>query len=153
MTTHRGSLSLCTWAPCALVAALALSGCSDTMRVETDMKGQLATTLKLDGPIQIQMQMQGPTIKYEGTYISDELLERVQIGKATDEWMIAVLGKPDAEATLKDGSQIWRWTYRPVEQQASVVEVFSKSEKEPKLATRSVFVTLRGGIVTEKWKG
>ncbi len=138
---------------CIASAVLALAGCADPMRIESSMRGELATTLKLEGPIQMQIQMQGSTIRYEGTYISDELLERVQIGKATDEWLLAVLGKPDAEATLKDGSQIWRWTYRPVEQQASMVEMFSSSEKEPKLATRSVFVMLRAGVVQEKWKG
>ncbi|MBL8745185.1 MAG: hypothetical protein JNK58_02390 [Phycisphaerae bacterium] len=104
-------------------------------------------------PIQLQVQVQGPTVRYEGTYISDELLERVVIGKATDEWVVAVFGEPDAQSKLRDGSQIWRWTYRPVEQKVSLVEVFGGSEKEPKFSTRSVFIMLRDGVVVEKWKG
>lgn len=115
------------------------------------MKGDLATTIKLEGPMQIQLQ--GPTIKYEGTYISDELLEQIEVSKATDDWILAVLGEPDARSNLRDGTEIWRWTYRPIEQQASIVELWSKSDEEPKLASRSVFVQLRSGVVVRKWKG
>jgi hypothetical protein len=136
-----------------LITIATMPGCADHMSLETKMDGELATSLRLDGPIQMHVQMQGPTLRYEGTYISDELLEHVEIGKATDEWIVAVFGEPDAQSTLKDGSEIWRWTYRPVEQQASMVEMFSSSEKEPKLATRSVFVMLRHGVVVQKWKG
>lgn len=128
-----------------------LSGCADRMALDSNLNGQLTTTLKVDGPLQLQMQ--GPTIKYDGTYISDDLLARIEPGTTTDDWILAVLGEPDARAQLRDGTQIWRWTYRPTEQQVSVVEVFSKTEKEPKLATRVVFVQLRAGLVIEKWKG
>lgn len=131
-----------------------LGGCSDHMALDGSLKGDLATTIKLDGPIvlQMQMQMQGPTVKYEGTYISDDLFAYVKVGEATDEWLTAVLGEPDAKSILQDATEIWRWTYRPVEQQSSMVEVFSESEKEPKLATRSVFVRIRARLVIEKWK-
>lgn len=128
-------------------------GCSDHMSLDSKLDGNLMTTMKLDGPIQMQVQMQGPTVRYEGTYISDELLDYVKVGTATAEWLVAVLGEPDAKTPLSDGAAIWRWTYRPVEQQTSLVQVFSSSEEEPKLATRSVFVTLRDGVVVEKWKG
>ncbi len=151
MTSNRALTSAAHGSIC--VALAVLTGCSDHMSLETRMHGELETALRLEGPIQMQVQMQGPTIRYEGTYISDELLGHVEIGKATDEWLLAVFGKPDAQAALKDGSEIWRWTYRPVEQTASIVEMFSSSEEEPKLATRSVFVMLRGGVVVEKWKG
>lgn len=133
--------------------ALVLAGCSDHMKLDSSMEGKLETVIRADGPLQLQVQMQGPTIRYEGTYISDELLEYVKIGKSTDEWIVAVFGEPDARSVLKDGSEVWRWTYRPIEQQGSVVELFSKSEKDPKLATRTVFILLRAGVVTEKWKG
>lgn len=135
-----------------LLALGGLTGCaSETLKMESSMKGDLATTIKLEGPMQIQMQ--GPTIKYEGTYISDELLEQVDVSKTTDDWVLAVLGEPDARGNLRDGTEIWRWTYRPVEQQSSIVELWSKSDKDPKLASRSVFVQLRSGVVVRKWKG
>ncbi|MBX3357414.1 MAG: hypothetical protein KF745_03205 [Phycisphaeraceae bacterium] len=119
--------------------------------LKTAVKADLNGTVRLEGPIQIQMQ--GPVIRYEGIYISDELLDRVRIGETTDEWLLAVFGEPTSRTEMKDGSQIWRWTYGPTEQQASIVEVFGSTEKEPKLAVRSVFAHLRGGIVIEKWKG
>lgn len=137
----------------AIVMAALLGGCSDHLSLDTNMHGELETALRLEGPIQMQVQMQGPTVRYEGTYISDELLEHVTVGEATDEWILAVFGEPDARSKLRNGSEIWRWTYRPVEQQTSMVEVFSSTEKEPKLATRSVFIMLRDAIVVEKWKG
>jgi outer membrane protein assembly factor BamE (lipoprotein component of BamABCDE complex) len=142
----------------ALLTALAAAGCSDkpiTMNgnMTGRLDGQLNTALKLEGPMQIQMQVQGPVIRYEGTYISDELLEQVQDGKTTDDWVLAVFGEPNARADLRDGTTIWRWTYKPIEQQASVVEVFSKSEKEPKRATRTVFIQFRDAVAIKKWKG
>ncbi len=145
---------------CLLAVALGVAGfaagCGDShMRMDGDlkttMKADLNGAVKLEGPIQIQMQ--GPTIRYEGTYISDELVERVKVGTTTDEWIMAVFGEPTFRAELRDGSQIWRWTYGPVAQQASVIEVFSTSEKEPKLAVRTVFVQVKGGVVVDKWKG
>lgn len=136
-------------------------GCADRMaldgnlngNVATSLDGQLATTVKVEGPLQLQVQIQGPTIKYEGTNISDELFGIIKVGVTADDWLLAVFGEPDARSTLRDGSEIWRWTYRPVEQQGSMVQVFNKTEKEPQLATRNVFVQLRNRLVIEKWKG
>jgi len=145
-----------------ILLPFALVACSDkpiTMngnlsgRLETRLDGQVATTVKIEGPMQIQLQMQGPTVRYEGTYISDELLERIEEGRTTDDWVIAVFGEPTARATLRNGTEIWRWIYRPTVQESAIFEVFSKSEKEPKLATHSVFVQIADGIVAKKWKG
>jgi hypothetical protein len=158
------------WRRCAVITpALLLAACSDkpmTLNsnlngaLETKVNGEVRTSLDLSGPIQVQMQMQGPTVKYEGTYISDALLEIVEPGRTTNDWVLAVLGEPNARAELKDGSEIWRWTYKPVEQQVSVIEVFSlfgggddKEKKEPQLATRTVFLQFLDGVVTRKWKG
>lgn len=140
-------------APVMLVLA---SACSQPMELKSDMKGRLEgdVALKLEGPIQMNMQLQGPTIRYEGTNISDELLERVNPGKTTGEWVEAVLGEPSKKTPLSDGTEIWRWTYKPVAQEVSVVSLFGGgSEKEPKLASTTVYVQLRDGIVIDKWKG
>lgn len=134
----------------------ALTACSSPVELKSDMKGRLEgdMALKLEGPIQMNMQLQGPTIKYEGTNISDELLERVNAGKTTGEWVEAVFGEPSKKTPLSDGTEIWRWTYKPVAQEVSVVSLFGGgSEKEPKLASRTVYVQLRDGIVVDKWKG
>lgn len=141
----------------AAAASIAmLPACSQPMELKSDMKGRLEgdMALKLDGPIQMNMQLQGPTIRYEGTNISDELLERVNVNKTTGEWVEAVFGPPSAKTPLSDGTEIWRWTYKPIAQEVSVVSLFGGgSEKEPKLATRTVFVQLRDGVVIDKWKG
>ncbi len=125
------------------------------MKLSGDMKldGDMKAGLSVEGPIQISMQLQGPTIKYEGTYISDELFEIVKNGKTTSDWILAVFGEPTAEAMLQDGTAIWRWTYKPTMQEAAVIEVFADEKKQPKLATRTVFVQLKEGVVIEKWKG
>lgn len=139
---------------CVAILVMAIAGCgSEPMRMEGRVDGEVVTTVKLEGPVQLQAQLQGPTIKYDGTYVSDELFEEIEVSKTGGDWIVAVLGKPDARAELKDGSEIWRWTYKPVEQQSSIVELWSKSEKEPKLATRTVFVQVRDDVVVRKWKG
>lgn len=144
-----GRLTCVTTMFAALITGL--QGCSERMQLDSNLNGKLATSFQIEGPI--QMQVQGPTIRYEGTYISDELLDIVKIGTTTDDWILAVMGEPDARTTLRNGTDIWRWTYKPIEQQGSMVEVFTRTEKEPKLAARSVFVQLREGIAIEKWKG
>lgn len=123
-----------------------------------EMKGNLAGELKgdmafkIEGPIQIQMQ--GPTIKYEGTYISDPLYEIVKPGETTSDWIIAVFGEPNVRTELRDGTEVWRWTYKPIAQESAIIEVFGSDEKkEPKLTTRTVFVQIRDDVVIQKWKG
>lgn len=133
------------------VFAVPLGACSDHMQMDSNLNGTMATSLKLEGPI--EMRLQGPTVRYEGTYVSDELFALVKAGETTDDWLIAVFGEPDARAELRDGTSIWRWTYRPTEQTASVIEVFGGEEKEPKLSTRSVFCQIRARLVVGKWKG
>lgn len=141
-----------------VIVASLLCGCSDkpiTMNgnMTGRLDGQVQTAIKLEGPVQMQVQLQGPTIHYEGTYISDELVEEVQTGKTTDDWVLAVFGEPTAKADLRDGTTIWRWTYKPTEQQASVVDLFSSDPKEPELAARTVFIQFRDSVAIRKWKG
>ena len=62
------------------LSAIVLTGCSAPdkplqleSRMDGQLNGELKGALKLEGPIMIQMQ--GRTIRYEGTQISDELLD------------------------------------------------------------------------------
>jgi len=153
---------------CHLIPALAagtismmLCGCGEnkmvmdgTMKgdVRGELKGDLAGTFKLDGPMQIQMQMQGPTIKYEGTFISEKLFDRVKVGETESDWLLAVLGEPNFKTALANGHEIWRWTYRPMEQTGSVLSVFGGSKDEPTLQPSTSFIRLSGGTVVEKWR-
>jgi hypothetical protein len=138
----------------ALAAAAALTGCGESkMVLDGQMKGDMTAALKLEGPMQIQMQMQGPTIKYDGVYISDKLLDRVKIRETRGDWLLAVFGEPTGRAKLDNGSEIWKWSYRPMEQVGSLVSVFGGATKdEPKLQPSTAFVQLTDNIVVEKWR-
>lgn len=139
-------------------ATLALGACSEAKMtmdgtMKGEMKGDLNGAFKLEGPIQIQMQMQGPSVKYEGTYVSEKLLDRVNVGETRSDWLVAVFGEPTGKAVLGDGSEIWKWSYRPLEAQGSVFSVFGSGAKdEPKLQQSTTFVRLNNGVVVEKWR-
>lgn len=111
------------------------------------------SSLRIEGPIQVQMQLMSSSVRYAGTNVSDGLIEEVDVGKTTDDWILAVFGEPDFQADLQDGTTIWRYSYRPITQQASGLEVFGKSDKEPELATRTVCVQFRDRIVIKIWQG
>ncbi len=142
----------------ALLTALALAGCGESHMtmdgtLKGEMKGDLNGSLRLDGPVQIQMEMRGPTVRYDGVYISDKLLERVEVGKTTTDWLLAVFGEPTGKATLRDSTEIWKWAYRPLEQEGSVISVFSGGTKdEPKLQPSTAFLRIRADLVIEKWR-
>ena len=148
------------------VCLLVLAGCGENKmmldgqmkgemkgEMKADVKGELQTTLKLDGPMTIQLQVQGPTVKYDGVYISDKLLDRVKLGETRADWLLAVFGEPTGRGPLADGEEIWKWAYRPLEQIGSAVSVFGGGSKtEPSLQPSTAFVRLRGGAVVEKWR-
>lgn len=115
-----------------------------------ELKGDMVATLKLDGPI--QMQLQGPSVKYDGVFVSEKLLERVKLGETRTDWLRAVLGEPTAKAPLDDGSEIWKWSYRPLEQQGSLFSVFGGSKDEPVPQPTTSFLRIKDGIVIEKWR-
>ena len=67
--------------------AAALPACSELktdMKMAGEMKMQMDGNIKMDGAMAmkiegpIQMTLQGPTITYAGTYVSEKLLEQVQ---------------------------------------------------------------------------
>ena len=106
------------------------------------------------------MRVSGGTVKYEGTYISGDLLEMVQVNHTTGDWLLAVFGQPTDRSTLDDGSEIWRWVYRPVEQEQipQVVQVtaLGVGEKDkPKMSAvyQIAFVQLRNNKVVSKGRG
>ncbi|MDX2115843.1 MAG: hypothetical protein SFZ24_09545 [Planctomycetota bacterium] len=137
----RRSLSTLLALPLALTGA---AGCGETRMI---MDG----TMRLEGPIQMQTSFTGPSVSYNGTYISDALLERVEPGTTRADWILAVFGEPDQRAMLTDGTEIWKWTYRPSSQELSMVSLFGNSEDKPASAARNVFVHLAENTVLEAW--
>ncbi len=139
----------------------ACTSCGDTrMQMDGNMKmegamqmdGRVETILKLDGPITMNMQMQGPTIEYEGIYISDALLDRVDEDETTADWILAVFGEPTSRAELNDGTEIWKWSYTPKAQTASLLSLWGGTQDEPRLQPSSAYLQLRNGKVIDKWR-
>lgn len=128
----------------AVVVFALFPACTSTLN------SNLNAELALKGPVTLQLQ--GPVVKYKGTYISKNLMDQVEVNKSTADWVRAVLGEPDVRATLGDGSEIWKWSYSPTEQSIGSLSVFGHSTKdEPKLIPVTAYVRIKQGIVTEKW--
>ena len=121
------------------------------MKLETKM--ELDGSFRLEGPVEITMNMTGPSVKYTGTYVSEKLLERVRLNSTRADWVVAVFGTPDVLSKLDDGTEIWRWSYLPLEQQGAIVDVFSTGGKDEPAVKQSVTVIqMRDGVVIDKWR-
>ncbi|HMN95370.1 MAG TPA: hypothetical protein PKC43_04065 [Phycisphaerales bacterium] len=118
------------------------------MQLETDMR------MQMDGKVEMHMHMQGPSVAYSGTFISEALLGRLEVGKTRSDWVLAVFGEPTDRAALDDGSEIWKWAYLPVRQQGAVITVLSTGggKEEPRIQSSTTFVHIREGVVAEAWR-
>jgi hypothetical protein len=118
-----------------------------TMRLQTS---PFEARLALEGPIEISMQV--PSVTYDGTYISEEQYKWLEEGETTGEWVIAALGEPDFKSTLSDGSEIWRWSFRPTAAQGNLFKLIGKSD-EPEPSNINVLVHVRDGVVIDARRG
>ncbi len=128
-------------APAAAAIGLLATACS-SMKMEFD------GAMRLEGPIRIV----GPVVEFEGVYISQALLDRVETGKTTVDWVVAAFGEPTDVGRLDDGSEIWKWSYKPIGEQGAMVRVLS-DEKSAGETHVTAFVHIRNGVVVEKWRG
>jgi hypothetical protein len=112
---------------------------------------QGSVPVALAGPITIQLE--GPSVEYEGTYVSEALIERIQLGTTGADWILAVVGEPQSRTTLDDGSEIWKWVYRPTGSQQSLVSLLGQDEEKPQPQPITAFVRLKDGLVIDKWRG
>lgn len=90
-------------------------------------------------------------VEYEGTWVGEELLDHVDVKETRADWVLAVFGKPDARAELGDGSEIWRWTYRPKGAQPMPTLLGGRERPVPGPVTS--FVRVKDGVVVEKGRG
>ncbi|MBL9118771.1 MAG: hypothetical protein JNL80_02515 [Phycisphaerae bacterium] len=134
----------------ATAIALCLAACGESrMTLDGDMA--IRGELNLQGPI--RMEISGPSINYSGTYVSEALFDHIDAGETKADWILAVLGEPDARTGLNDGTEIWRWAYQPNREQLAAVTVWSTGEKEePRVRQSLTFVQLRDGVVLDKWR-
>lgn len=129
-------------------------GCAmpDPMRMETEMR--LETAMRLDGPITMNMKMEGPTIEYRGTFISEKLFDAVKEKDTRVEWVLAAFGEPDRRAATDTGGELMVWDYRAMGVQGSAVQVTAIG-KEANATPPSMTVVLEvvEGTVIRKWRG
>lgn len=148
----------------ALVPLLAPAACSPTLHVEP-----IEVVLRVDEgglPVRIttdehglpvrttgdsEMGIKQPSVRYEGVYVSEDLMERVQIGETTGEWILAVIGEPMERSTLSDGTEIWRWEFRPLDTGGPLVGL--GGEQAPQPMPIIAYVRLRDGLVIDKFRG
>ena len=131
------------------VICVAGSGC-----VDTSQPLKMEAALRLDGPVTIQMQMQGPSVRYDGTFVSEDLYKAIEVDKTSEEWLLAALGEPDRKLELRDGGALLVWAYRLAAVEGSFVNVMDLGgDDERKPSNMTTMVRLEGGVVREKWRG
>jgi hypothetical protein len=139
--------------PVVALPMIAAVGCSNP-GVEIGAKADL----KLDQPIPIQLaqpievRISGLAVDYTGTFVTEQLYNMVQIGSSS-EYARAIYGKPDEESTLKDGSAVWKYHYRPTSSQGSIFSLLGKKDDEPKPEHIVTLVFIKEDKVSGKWRG
>ncbi|CAN5845263.1 hypothetical protein BH11PLA1_BH11PLA1_14220 [soil metagenome] len=138
----------------SLAGFVVLTGCiPNPMKLETemgmDMKMNMTGSFKMDGPI--TMNMQGPNVKFSGTFVTDTLYDEIKVKTTTREWVIAVIGEPDRRAMLEDGSELFVYAFRLESIESTLFSVVGGKDKVPSQSTTAV--RLHAGLVVEKWRG
>lgn len=126
------------------LGALALTGCdtSEPLRMEA--------SFELKGPI--TMQIQGPVVRYEGTFVSEGLFEQVKESETSASWVLAAFGEPDRRSPLEDGSELMVWSYRLSEVEGSGLNIVDfGGENQPEQVTTILHIA--DGVVIHKWRG
>lgn len=153
-----------------------MRGCSDPLiraqgdvtvksAVPIDGNIRIPTTVPIDGGVRIvqtvpvalqgplEITIQPPSVAYQGTFVSEEIMKLIKEGETTAEYVRAILGEPDFKSDLSDGTEVWRWTYAPVRDQTSFFSLLGKGDKEPRPEHVTVVIRFRGGVCIEKWRG
>jgi hypothetical protein len=125
----------------------------DALRIDEVVPISIATPvpIALSGPITINLQ--GPSVDYQGTYVSEALMERIHLGNTTSEWLLAVIGEPEFRTPMSDGTEIWKWVYRPASAQQPLVNLLGQDDQRPTPQPITAYVRLQDGIVVDKWRG
>lgn len=137
----------------ALVLALS-AGALPLAACNTSKPLKLESTFKLEGPVQIQMQMQGPVVRYTGVFVSETLFEQVKPDKTSEVWLLAAFGEPDRRTPAAEGGELLVWAYRLTAVEGSGLNLLSVGEDKEKTPTNvTTIIRVAGGVVVEKWRG
>ena len=139
-----GRVMVVRWALGFAASVLGVVGCdtSEPLRMEA--------AFELKGPI--QMQIQGPVVRYEGTFVSEALFGEIVEGETSESWALAAFGEPDRRSDLEDGSALLVWSYRLSEVEGSGLNIVDLGG-EPQPAQVTTILHIAGGVVIHKWRG
>ncbi len=144
-------------AAAAAVLTIFLAGCVDTskpMELRSDMSMKLDGAIRLEGPIVIQMS--APETRYEGTFVSKELFDEIEVGATSRLWVVTVLGEPDRKTEMADGSELLVWGFKVgaiVGQMVNVLGIGGGGKDESRPATLTTVVRFKDGVAEAKWRG
>jgi len=124
-----------------------------TARVDEPVRIEGEVPVTIQGPIVVRLDLQGATVEYSGTYVSEALMDRIQVNETTAEWISAVIGPPDSRSALSDGTEIWKWVYQPKGSQVSLLSLLGQDKDRPSPQPITAYVRLRDGVVIDKWRG
>lgn len=69
----------------------------------------------------IVVRMQGPSVRYSGTFVSEPLFAEIQAGRTSAAWVLAAFSEPDRRAAAPEGGECWVWAYLLAAVQGSMV--------------------------------
>ena len=126
----------------------------DALRIDetVPISIQQPVPIALTGPITIKLE--GPSVEYEGVYVSEAMMERIVLNETDSEWLLAVVGEPTSRHPMRDGTEIWKWVYRPSGTQLPLVDLLGQGQEEkPDPQPITAYVRLKDGRVVDKWRG
>jgi|ERR1700722_8291447 len=89
---------------------------------------------------------------HTGSFVSDETWNKIEKGKTSQEWVLTVVGQPTQKSNLKDGKEIWKYTYTTRTQNGGgVFLLYAGSSSEETIG--NAFIEFKDGIVTDWWRG
>ncbi|TVQ30394.1 MAG: hypothetical protein EA376_13090 [Phycisphaeraceae bacterium] len=90
-------------------------------------------------------------VQTQGRYIGDQTVARIEPGKTTREWVLAVMEEPTSKSRLESGVEIWKWSYQRVKTSSgSVLFLVAGSGRDETI--RNVYVEFEGDIVRQVWR-
>lgn len=94
----------------------------------------------------------GKSIQESGVHITDTTLNQLEIGKTTEEWVLAVLGEPDSQAVVNEDENtvIFRYEHCLTRSEGGAVFLIFAGGTETITKTTTWF-EFEDGILTRTW--
>jgi outer membrane protein assembly factor BamE (lipoprotein component of BamABCDE complex) len=89
--------------------------------------------------------------EYTGRHVGAETFAQIEPGKTTKDFVLATLGEPSSRATLDDGSELWKWTYRRSRSSRGSVLLLLAANNTAE-SEGATYVQIRDGVVVRAWQ-